>query len=87
MFVLDKNIVQIYSIFEDMGYLYLVMEYIEEGAFLKKLKMHKGIKYESIEEHFLDVSCALKSIHTSHCLLRNLKPENIGTLYVLYLSI
>ena len=38
-----KNIVSIYGIFEGKNNIYIIMEYIEEGILLSKVKTQKGL--------------------------------------------
>lgn len=43
-----KNIASIYGIFEGKNSIYIVMEYIEEGILLSKVKTQKGLPLEKV---------------------------------------
>ena len=43
-----KNIIELYTTFDDPSHIYLVKEYVEEGVLFSKLKLHKGIRYSKV---------------------------------------
>lgn len=73
-----KNIVSVYNYFKENGTAYLVMEYLD-GVSLKEYTHQHGEKlpYAQVIEITLSVLAALKILHKSHIIHRDISPDNI----------
>lgn len=70
------NVVGIYSVVEDEGRWYLVMEYVE-GQTLASLIRKGAVPIKTAIEILQDVLSGLKAVHEAQTLHRDLKPTNI----------
>ncbi|XP_053186917.1 serine/threonine-protein kinase Nek1-like [Scomber japonicus] len=72
-------IVQYKESFEEGDCLYIVMDYCEGGDLSKKIESQKGKLFseDQILDWFVQICLALKHIHDSNILHRDIKPQNI----------
>ena len=75
------NIIKFYDTFEDEKYIYLIIEYMNNGSlndFLKYFsKENKNIKNEIIWNFFLQCISGLTYIHSKDIMHRDINPDNI----------
>jgi calcium-dependent protein kinase len=73
------NIVKYYETYEDVKYLYLVMEYCNGGELFDKITSKKTGVFSEIEARSLmkKLLMALNHCHMSGIAHRDIKPENI----------
>ena len=74
-----KNIIELYTAFEDEKYIYLVMELANEGTLFHKLKGQKTFTENVVSSYMTDVVRAIIYLHSLSppILHRDLKPENV----------
>ena len=75
----QKNIIELYTAFEDAKYIYLVMELANEGTLFHKLKSQKTFPENIVASYMTDVIRAFVYLHSFNppILHRDLKPENV----------
>lgn len=74
----NPNIVQVDNFFEENNTAYMVMEYLEGLSLKQYLKMENGkIDYETAVDIISSVIDALREIHASKILHRDISPDNI----------
>lgn len=71
------NIVQLFKIFEDSEFVYLVMEYVKEGNLLKRIIHQPEIGQFDIMVFTRNMLEVINYIHSKGVIHRDLKPENI----------
>jgi serine/threonine protein kinase len=58
-----KNIVALYHSFDDANYIYLLMEYMEQGTLFSQLKKKKVMPENEVAKKIKEVSSAVKYLH------------------------
>ncbi|KAF5401566.1 hypothetical protein PHET_05220 [Paragonimus heterotremus] len=73
------NIVRYFDSFEDSGYVYIVMEYCDQGDLYQKINAQKGVLMPEsrVLDYFVQLALALKHIHDRMILHRDIKTQNI----------
>jgi serine/threonine protein kinase len=71
------NIVQLYSVFVEDGYLYLLMELCYSGNLYSNLKLEGRFSEDKIRTVIKQICYAVEYMHDNDILHRDLKPENI----------
>ncbi|MCX7642146.1 MAG: protein kinase [Elusimicrobiales bacterium] len=71
------NIIEIYTIFEEKGDLYLVFEYIDGTSLDKKLDLSVRMPFFEVKDIIISVAKALKYAHSKNVIHRDLKLSNI----------
>jgi serine/threonine protein kinase len=74
-----ENIISLYGAFEDKSYIYLIMEYANDGTLFSKLKKAKRLSEAVAAEYLRDIVNAVFYLHSQNPVIlhRDLKPENI----------
>ena len=72
-----KNIVQVYGMFSDKHFLYLIMEYLPDGTLYSLLKKKKHLPEKEVAFTIKQIAKAIAYMHSEGCVHRDLKPENI----------
>jgi serine/threonine protein kinase len=73
-----KNILRMYSWFDDERRIYLVLEYAKGGELYKHLMASNGgFGSEASAKYICQLSHALDYLHFKHIIHRDLKPENL----------
>lgn len=70
------NIVKLYNAFENKGFLYIILEYVENGNLFEYMKTHK-LSEDDIVRIFYQMASAINYLHKQKILHRDIKPENI----------
>jgi len=74
LFFNHNNILKLYAVFDDLQYIYLVLEYMEEGTLYDKLKK-LGSLPEDIASHIsTDVLQGVSYLHENSVAHRDIKP-------------
>lgn len=71
-----ENIVKLYNAFETNGFLYIILEYIEQGNLFDYSRKHI-LSEDDIVNIFYQVTSAINYLHKKQILHRDIKPENI----------
>ena len=71
------SIVQLFKIFEDSEFVYLVMEYVEEGNLLKRIIRQPEIAQFEVMVFTRNMLEVVSYMHSKGIIHRDLKPENI----------
>ncbi len=71
------NIIEIYTIFEEKGDLYLVFEYIDGTSLDNKLNEAVRMPFFEVKPIVIDIAKALKYAHSRNVIHRDLKLSNI----------
>ena len=71
------NIVKFVEIIKTNSYIYLVYEYCEEGTLEDFLRNKGALPEKEAMLIFRQLTNAMKSLHDSHVLHRDIKPNNI----------
>ncbi|NXY21145.1 NEK3 kinase, partial [Atrichornis clamosus] len=73
------NIVAFQESFEADGYLYIVMEYCDDGDLMQKIKHQRGNLFpeDRILHWFVQMCLAVKHIHDKRVLHRDIKSKNV----------
>lgn len=76
---LKKNnfVVDMKSHFQDERNVYVLTEYLSDQSLLDKIRGKLGLSKKEINFYLSEIILALKSIHDSNIIYRNLMPENI----------
>ncbi|CAI2378860.1 unnamed protein product [Moneuplotes crassus] len=76
---LRKNnfIVNLKSQFQDDKNFYLLTEYLSQENLEQRIKSKLGLSQGEISFYLSEIICALKSIHDSNIIYRNLMPDNV----------
>lgn len=72
-----KNIVQIYGIFDDSDYIYLILEYVPDGTLYSLLKKRKTLKEKEVADLIKQLAQAIVYMQEEGIVHRDIKPENI----------
>lgn len=72
-----QNILKIYGCFDDEEYIYLVLEYMQEGTLFAELKKEKTFSEEETAVRIRYVAQAIKYLHEQGIAHRDIKPENV----------
>eukprot|EP00830_Metopus_es_P021000 TRINITY_DN8583_c0_g1_i1.p3 TRINITY_DN8583_c0_g1~~TRINITY_DN8583_c0_g1_i1.p3 ORF type:complete len:100 (+),score=13.21 TRINITY_DN8583_c0_g1_i1:124-423(+) len=78
----NKNIIQLYDLYETKKHINLVFEYMDGGTLMERLKEQGKF---SEEKSIIILSKLLKTLaflHSNNILHRDLKPENIFLKYI-----
>lgn len=78
-----SNIVRLYGFFQEQEYVYLVLEYMEEGSLYGCIRGKRGLPEEDVSQKVRHVCQALSFMHHLDILHRDIKPENIVLTHVL----
>jgi serine/threonine protein kinase len=70
-----KNIVRCYDIFEEFDYIYLVLEYCENGDLSQIIG--RSIKENVVKYYFTQIINALYFLYENNIIHRDIKPKNI----------
>ncbi|CAH8562257.1 unnamed protein product [Schistosoma margrebowiei] len=73
------NIVQYCDSFEESGWLYIIMEYCDQGDLYTKINKQNGVLMPEslILDYFVQICLALKHIHDRMILHRDIKTQNV----------
>lgn len=71
------NIVEIYTVFEENGDLFLVFEYVEGQTLDQRLEKEGRLPLKEAKSIFRSICRALDYAHENHIIHRDLKPGNI----------
>ncbi|XP_071951524.1 uncharacterized protein [Antedon mediterranea] len=73
------NIVSYQESFEELGNLYIVMDYCDGGDLYKAINCQRGILFDEdkVIDWFVQISLAIKHVHDRKILHRDLKSQNI----------
>lgn len=78
MFLDHPNITKMYGFFDDSEYIYLIMEYMEEGTLYELIqKQQTSFKEHEIAMTTLEISRAIQIMDDQFVAHRDIKPENI----------
>ena len=72
-----KNILGIYGFFDDATYLYIVLEYMQQGTLYSQLKKHGILQEKEVAAIILQITHALNFLHDHEVAHRDIKPQNI----------
>lgn len=72
-----KNILGLYGFFDDETYVYLVLEYMEEGTLFNHMKKEKKLTESDASRRMKEVLEAIEYLHGKNIAHRDIKPENI----------
>ncbi|TPX40982.1 hypothetical protein SeMB42_g05796 [Synchytrium endobioticum] len=70
-------IVELFVAFQDVSYLYMVMEYVAGGDLFSYLRRVQRFSEDDTKFYTAEVVCALDYLHQQMVVYRDLKPENI----------
>ena len=76
-FIGQKNIVQVYSYFEENNTAYLAMEYLAGETMLSLLKREGKLNWARLREIIFPVMDALAVVHKAGLVHRDISPDNI----------
>ncbi|KAL4465052.1 hypothetical protein ABPG72_012235 [Tetrahymena utriculariae] len=71
------NICKLYHYFEDKQYVYLVLEYAEQGSLFHNLRKVKKFSEELAFRFFYQTCLGIDHLHKNSIIHRDLKPENL----------
>ena len=66
-----------HSTFQDLHFLYIVMEYIPGGDLLHLLIERDVFTEEETKFYIAEIVVALEEVHANHFIHRDIKPDNI----------
>eukprot|EP01006_Ploeotia_vitrea_P058688 TRINITY_DN69978_c0_g1_i1.p1 TRINITY_DN69978_c0_g1~~TRINITY_DN69978_c0_g1_i1.p1 ORF type:complete len:590 (-),score=61.78 TRINITY_DN69978_c0_g1_i1:398-2167(-) len=72
-----KNVIRLYAYFYDADYIYLVLEYAENGELYKKLQAQQTFSEPQAATYVRDIAEALEYLHSQGVMHRDIKPENL----------
>ncbi|KAL4213766.1 kinase-like domain-containing protein [Rhizopus microsporus] len=72
-----KHIVQIYDVFTEQDFIYIIMEYVEGGELFHKIREQKRLNERLARKWFREIIEAVDYIHDNNIVHRDLKPENV----------
>lgn len=72
-----QNVLKIYEVFETKHSIYLVIELLEGGELIKRIKEKSKLTHREIAKLMKSLLSALDHIHSKGIMHRDLKPENI----------
>lgn len=71
-------IAEFYELIENYDYIFLVMEWVENGSLLNLVNNHQGLEETVVRRLFIELVIALGYLHKDKCIVhRDLKAENI----------
>lgn len=73
----NTNILKIYEIYETIHSIYLVIDLLEGGELLKRVKESPKLTHNDIAKLMYNLIKALEHIHRRKIIHRDLKPENL----------
>ena len=71
------NILKIYEVYETIHSIYLVIDLLEGGELLKRVKESPKLTHKDISRLMCNLLQALEHIHLKKIMHRDLKPENL----------
>ena len=71
------NILKIYEIYETIHSIYLVIDLLEGGELLKKIKETPKLSHKELSKLMYNLLTALDHTHQKKIMHRDLKPENL----------
>ncbi len=72
-----SNILKIYEVYETIHSIYLVIDLLEGGELLKRVKESPKLSHKDISKLMNNLLLALEHIHLKKIMHRDLKPENL----------
>ena len=72
----NKNVLKLYDIITDKNYMYMILEYCENGDLYKFLKK-RPLKEEFCKRYMKQIADGLKYLLNKNIIHRDLKPQNI----------
>lgn len=72
-----QNILKIYEVYETIHSIYLVIDLLEGGELLKKVKETPKLSHQDISKLMYNLLLALEHTHHRKIMHRDLKPENL----------
>ena len=71
------NILKIYEVYETIHSIYLVIDLLEGGELLKRVKESPKLTHKDLSKLMFNLLQALEHIHQKKIMHRDLKPENL----------
>jgi serine/threonine kinase 38 len=71
------RVVKLYFSFQDVGYLYLIMEYLQGGDIMTLLMRRDVLTEAETRFYIAETVLALESVHELNYVHRDIKPDNI----------
>ena len=71
------NILKIYEVYETIHSIYLVIDLLEGGELLKKIKETPKLSHQDLSKLMYNLLMALEHTHQKKIMHRDLKPENL----------
>jgi serine/threonine kinase 38 len=71
------RVVKLYFSFQDVGYLYLIMEYLQGGDIMTLLMRRDVLTEAETRFYIAETALALESVHDLNYVHRDIKPDNI----------
>ena len=72
-----KNIIQLYEVIEESRYIYIILEFADQGDFYDYIDKNIRISEENACFYFHQIINAVEYFHSLNIVHRDLKPENI----------
>ena len=72
-----KNVIKLYEVFEDEGYVYLVFEFAEKGDLVQYFKNNMLFEEPNLKKFFKSIMEGIQYIHKNNVIHRDLKLDNI----------
>lgn len=69
--------VKLYEVYETMNSVYFILDVINGGELLERLRSKGFLASETIQKLMFNLLQALVHIHSKRCMHRDLKPENL----------
>jgi aurora kinase len=77
LFVSHANVVKTYGIFHDSTFIYVLMEYMEDGSLYRLVRNGCQMDEDEATSKLLEVCHAVHYLHSLNIIHRDIKPENI----------
>ncbi len=73
------SIIKLHAVFEDKAYIYLIMEFANQGSLFQKLRREKLFPEPLLAKYMTDVIEGVVYLHSQNPIIlhRDLKPENV----------